>query len=156
MAKIAKFVLCFGLGVLLGYAIPLIWHGNSPNSAIKPKVVEVIKYDTIIVLKPLKIEERIVDTIKIPVRDSIVVRDTLYLPREEVTYKDTLYKAVVSGYRPRLDYIEVYPRTIYQTTTITERKESRWGIGFQVGVGAGRNGFTPYIGVGVQYNLWNF
>jgi hypothetical protein len=156
MAKIAKNVLCFGLGVLGGFLIPLIWHKNGSDSDLEPKVVEVIKRDTIIVSKPVKIESRVVDTIKIPVRDTMVVRDTLLLPREQVEYKDSLYRAVVSGFAPRLDCIEVYPTTKYVTITQTERRESKFGIGFQVGVGAGAKGFSPYVGIGVQYNLWSF
>lgn len=156
MAKIAKYVLCFGLGVLGGFLIPLIWHKNDPNSDLKPKVVEVIKRDTIIVPKPVKIESKVVDTIKIPVRDTLVVRDTLLLPREQVEYRDSLYRAVVSGFAPRLDCIEVYPTTKYVTITQTERRDTKFGIGFQVGVGAGAKGFSPYVGIGVQYNLWSF
>jgi hypothetical protein len=156
MAKIAKNVLCFGLGVLGGFLIPLIWHKNGSNSDLEQKVVEVIKRDTIIVPKPIKIESRITDTIKIPVRDTMVVRDTLFLPREQVEYRDSLYRAVVSGFAPRLDCIEVYPVTRYVTITRTERKGSKFGIGFQVGVGAGAKGFSPYVGIGVQYNLWSF
>lgn len=139
-----------------GFLIPLIWHKNGSNSDLEQKVVEVIKRDTIIVPKPIKIESRITDTIKIPVRDTMVVRDTLFLPREQVEYRDSLYRAVVSGFAPRLDCIEVYPVTKYVTITQTERRESKFGIGFQVGVGAGAKGFSPYVGIGVQYNLWSF
>lgn len=144
------------IGVVLAIALPLIVRRNAPTSAIKTEVKEIIVRDTIIAYKPREIERRVTDTIKVVVRDSICVRDTIYLPRETRVYEDSLYRAVVSGYEPRLESIAVYPRTHYIVTSTTERVQNKVGVGFQVGVGAGRGGFTPYIGVGVQYNVWNF
>jgi hypothetical protein len=72
-----------------------------------------------------------------------------------VYQEDSLYRAVVSGWHPSLDTLMIWPTT----TTITIREKvpipsrSRWGIGIQAGAGATRNGLTPYIGVGVSYNL---
>jgi len=65
-------------------------------------------------------------------------------------------EAWVSGYRPRLDSLQIFPRTVYRTVTndiyhtITPKKK-RWGIGLQVGYGY-PNGW--YVGVGVGYNLF--
>ena len=83
------------------------------------------------------------------------------LPRETKVYEDSTYKAQISGYEPRLDYIEVYPRTITITETVTERTRRRpWGIGVNVGYGATLHDrqvmLSPYIGVGVSYNFLTF
>lgn len=156
MVEMRNFVIGLIVGAVLGLALPRIVRRNAPTTAIKEKVVEVIVRDTIIAYKPLEIERRVTDTIKVVVRDSVCIRDTLYLPRETKVYEDSLYRAVVSGYEPRLDEIAVFPQTRYVITSVTERTETRFGVGLQVGIGAGAKGFTPYIGVGVQYNLWNF
>ena len=62
----------------------------------------------------------------------------------------------MSGINPCLDSIEVYRKMVYETRTITHyTKPSRISIGLQGGYGYGRNGFSPYIGIGISYNLIN-
>ena len=81
------------------------------------------------------------------------------IPIEKAIYHDSTstaqYTAYVSGYRASLDSIAI---SCLQTSTIitnTERiKPSRFGVGLQLGVGATTSGFSPYIGVGVQYRLF--
>lgn len=96
----------------------------------------------------------------VPAEDSVI-----YLPviLEQKVYEDpdSTYRAVVSGpaidkYGPKLDTISVYSRkeTVYQTKTVYV-EPSRWSIGLQAGYGASKDGLTPYIGIGIQYNLWN-
>ena len=36
---------------------------------------------------------------------------------------------------------------------IPVKANPRWGVGLQGGVGVGKSGVTPYVGVGVQYNI---
>lgn len=83
--------------------------------------------------------------------DSVLVD----VPIEQKVYEDSTYKAWVSGYLPSLDSINVYQRKEIITITKFE-KPKKWSIGIQGGIGAGREGFTPYIGIGVQYNLVSF
>lgn len=151
-----NFLIGIIVGVVLGLASPRIVRRNATNSAIKTEVKEIIVRDTIIVYKPTEIERRVTDTIRVVLRDSVCVRDTIYLPRETKVYEDSLYRAVVSGYEPRLESIAVFPQTRYVVLSSTERKENKVGVGFQIGLGAGAKGFTPYVGVGLQYNIWNF
>lgn len=151
-----NFLIGLIVGAVLGLVLPRIVRRNAPTSAIKTEVREIIVRDTIIAYKPLEIERRVTDTIKVVLRDSVCVRDTIYLPRETKVYEDSLYRAVVSGYEPRLESIAVYPRTHYVITSTTERVQNKVGVGFQIGLGAGTKGFTPYVGIGVQYNIWNF
>lgn len=111
----------------------------------------VLRYETI------KVRKVVTDTITTHLADTMVVADSVAveIPITQRTYKDSTYTAWVSGYEPCLDSIQVYPKTEYKTinTTIKVQDTKRWGIGVQGGVGYGKGGFTPYIGVGVQYNI---
>lgn len=119
----------------------------------------IVVYDTITYRKPVAVDSVVVRYRTINVRNVVTdtMNDTLYvqLPITQKTYKDSTYTAWVSGYDPCLDSIQVYPRTEYKTITNTIKVQDtkRWGIGIQGGVGVGKGGFTPYIGVGVQYNI---
>jgi hypothetical protein len=81
------------------------------------------------------------------------VRDSVYIPVPitQKEYKTDDYKLSISGYKPNLDYIEVYRRTEYITKTISPR---RWGIGAIAGYGIGKNGLSPYVGIGGFYRIW--
>ena len=88
-----------------------------------------------------------------------VVHDTAFvqLPREQVEYRDTSYRAVVSGFRPRLEELEIYQRervvTIQTEKMVTVPDRRRWGVGVQAGYGITPAGFQPYLGVGVSFDL---
>lgn len=80
------------------------------------------------------------------------------VPITQKVYEDSIYTAYVSGYLPQLDsLIFRMPREV---VTVREySKPKRWGIGVQVGYGMSVNGtpqFSPYIGIGVSYNLFSF
>ena len=92
--------------------------------------------------------------------DTIRIGDTV-VHREQAYYEDSLYRAWISGYRPRLDSLQIFPRTVYQTVTndiyhTIAPKKKCWGLGLQAGYGfyLGQSGF--YVGVGVSYNLWQW
>ena len=80
--------------------------------------------------------------------DSVKVQ----IPISTKVYEDTLYKAYVSGYEPKLDSITIKQRTTYITHT-TRNKESRFRIGLQAGYGLTPKGLMPYFGVGLSYRL---
>lgn len=85
--------------------------------------------------------------------------DTAYivLDRVQREYEDTLFHAWVSGYEPELDSIHVYRQTQYITNTITIKEPAkRWHVGLNASYGAGKDGFSPYIGIGVTYSLFDF
>ena len=126
------------------------------------EIQNIEKVDTTYIYYPIEIERRIVkkDTIKIAVIDTLVVRDTLYLPREQKVYADSSYRAVVSGVSPRLDSIFVYPKTIYETRFATQNEWRRITFGLQVGVGGVIPLFSSsdpslgaYIGVGLGFRF---
>lgn len=86
--------------------------------------------------------------------DSVSVK----IPITQKRYADSTYTAWVSGYHPTLDSIFVYPRHEVMTITNTIRqKPKRWGVGLNVGYGiTPKHGMQPYIGIGIQYNLFSF
>lgn len=120
--------------------------------------------DTVRERYPVYVERMVTDTMLVALTDTVRVSDTVYvrLPREQKRYADTNYVAWVSGFRPSLDSIEVYPVTQYVTKTVTKMEDSRgrWGIGIQAGYGVGLAGGkvtgVPYIGIGVSYNILTF
>ena len=130
---------------------------NGQEVIIKTKVDTLVVFDTIRIKEPLIVERRVVDTMTVEVVDSKVVHDTAFvnLPREEVEYRDTSYRAVVSGFLPRLEEIEIYrqDRVVTIETVKTIREKTRWGLGIQAGAGISTQGIVPYVGIGVNYNL---
>ena len=113
------------------------------------KVNTVVKIETLLISPPMAplLVFRLTDTMRIG--DTVVYREQAY-------YEDSLYRAWVSGYRPRLDSLIVFPKTVYQTVTndiyhTIKPKKKRWGLGLQAGYGY-PGGF--YVGGGVSYNLF--
>lgn len=129
---------------------------------IRRNTVEVVRVDTFRDTVPVPVYERVVDsfTVRVPMPVPVpgdTVRDTtvIYLPITQKVYRDSLYTAYVSGYRAKLDSIEVYGRTRTITVRETPRRK-RWGLGLQVGYGMAGNKANPYVGVGVNYNLFEW
>ena len=150
-------ILLFLVGALAGYKISRHFATFQPVSGTYTvKVDTVFKFDTIRLYEPKIVERRVTDTMVVEVTDYVVVHDTAFvsLPREEVEYRDTSYRAVVSGYQPRLDELEIYQRERVVTIQTREILRSRWGLGVQVGAGVNTGGrVQPYIGLGISYNF---
>lgn len=89
------------------------------------------------------------------------VGDSLHLVllRVQRHYSDSTFDAWVSGIDPRLDSIKTYQTNMVITKEIPviQVKKTRWGLGIHAGFGAGLTGthvyYTPYIGVGISYNI---
>ena len=147
-------IILIALHLLLFGALCLLFSSRKPS----PKEVIIVKSDTIhvtdtmVVTKPQLIVRRKVDTIVVHTTDTLECEVTVTLPREEITYEDTAYRAVVSGYRPSLDSLTIYHQREY--IKVTEQLPApRWSVGIQGGVGVTPKGVQPYIGVGVSYRL---
>lgn len=127
--------------------------------------------------------ESYIDTItySVPVpRDSVVIRyethtlpvapkpvppdtvfrdrtDTLYIhdsvkvlvPITQKYYHEKEYEAWVSGFNPALDSINVYA----PTTVINDTHWLEVTVGLQTGVGWNGQGWSPYLGAGVQVGI---
>ena len=148
------------LGVIAGIVIYFINGWVSCHRTTDKEVITItdtlVLTDTIIKIQPKTSKVTIIDTIYVPQQPQQPQIDTLI--RQEVIYKDSTYMAVVGGIEPYLKSIESYPKTIYvnNNTTTTIKVRSRFGLGLQAGYGYGRNGLQPYVGVGVQYNFFQW
>lgn len=139
----------------------IVWMRCNPHD---PHTVYV-KGDTV------RIRDTIRDTIPKPVKETLKRNDTVYLPILIDTttdrtvegdsipvlipitskeYKTDDYRAVVSGYNPSLDSMEIYRDKKIITLTPLQ-KNKRWGFGLQAGYSY-LGGW--YMGAGVSYNLF--
>lgn len=153
MQKIVAIV----LSVMAAAAPALAFLLGRKSVVIPPQEIQrdtIVFVDTIRIPHPVPREVIKRDTILMPA-DTLTLHDTLFveLERETLSYADSLYRAVVSGVRPSLDLIEVYPRTIHTTETRIVKARPKVGIGIHAGYGASKDGLSPYIGVGVHYNV---
>ena len=156
------------LGFLVGQRCPRNGGGETPT----PKVDTLFIRDTNSFTEPKKepSPDVLIKEIPVPVyvADSSVIDSLLnecarlvrvgdslqlVLLRVQRHYSDSTFDAWVSGVDPRLDSIKTYQTNMVITKEIPVIKKTRWGLGVQAGVGAGKGGLTPYVGVGVSYNL---
>lgn len=152
----------FIAGAAAGVLVSLLCRTGSPQPEVIKETDTLVVRDTIIEDKPVFVTITKLDTMLIAIRDTVHLTDTAYVvvEREQKHYKGDDYEAWVSGYRPALDSIWVYPETRYVTKTVPVSSKKRWGIGIQVGYGVslpeGKPQLAPYIGVGLSYNLIRF
>ena len=134
---------------LFGY---LVGRSNSRSEVTKVETEVVVKRDTIREYIPVEIAVERTEKVLVEVRDTIRLLDTLYvaLPFEKKFYKDEDYYAEVSGYRPSLDYIEVYPKTttVYKTQTVPKTPAVTFSLdlGLDYGVSGGQKTLIPNVG----------
>lgn len=163
------------LGVLAGVLIAhFVGVGRfADGTAIETRVDTV--HDTIRDVRPSAVAERVLgkrtenaffhaqnlgknipDTVLRIVHDTIKDEYAVDVPITQRVYRrDGSYTAWVSGYRPCLDSIAVYDRTVIKTSVLRE-KYGRFGVGVYAGYGVGRDGLSPYVGIGVSYRLFGF
>ena len=150
--KVLPWILvCLLLGIL-------VWMQCNPHDPLTVYT----KGDTV------KLRDTIVDIVLLPVKETLKRTDTVYLPILIDTtidktikgdtvpvlipitskeYKTNDYRAIVSGYKPSLDFMEVYGEKEIITL---KPKNKRWGLGLQTGCSY-PGGW--YVGVGISYNL---
>ena len=109
------------------------------------------------VTEPVLITKRVVDSVLVPVKDTIHLRDTMFviLDREQVAWEDSLAMVYASGILPQVDSVIHFTREMVITKEIPviRLEKTRWGVGVQAGFGAYKGGLTPYFGVGLSYNI---
>lgn len=139
------------LGFLVGQRCPRNGGGEPPTIKVDTLVIR----DTIKVTEAISVTKRVVDSIPYPVTDTLRLRDTLYvfMEREQIRWEDSLSVVYASGVMPQVDSVIHHTENMIITKEIPVIKKTRWGLGVQAGVGAGKGGLTPYLGVGVSYNL---
>ena len=149
------------VAVLIGFLIGQKHPQKSPVEPIKEKVDTLLIFDTITLTKPVFVEKIQLDSVYMPVTDTLWKHDTLYvyLEREQIQWQDSLCRVYASGINPQVDSVThfVQETIINREISVPVKVKSRWGLGIQVGYGAGINGkqvyMTPYVGVGISYNI---
>lgn len=146
--------------ILLVVDIGVLWQNHRQKMPVEQpeiKVDTLIVRDTIMQYKPIFVDKIKVDSVLIPVKDTIVIRDSvyIYMDREKITWRDSLCEVYASGIMPQVDSVRHFTEYKYVTneTAIPVKEKSHWGLGVNAGYGVGQGGLTPYIGIGVSYNI---
>lgn len=131
-----------------------------PNKTLRDTITDTIRVaqpvavDSVVVRHKIVPIHRYTDSVRLVVRDSIVIRDSVaVVPITQKMYRDSTYTAWVSGFHPSLDSIHVQARTITVQAQPLKVQVKRWGVGIQGGYGFTPKGLQPYIGVGINYNI---
>lgn len=148
------YVVLLILAVYAGYNIPRKVTERRINNSIT--FVDTVR-DTITITKPKVVYTHIfrTDTVCLATVDTIINTDSIFVsvPIDRMVYTDdSTYTAIVSGYRASLDSISVYRRTV---TKEIVTKPKRISISLQAGYGFTSKTPSPYIGLGVSYNIFN-
>lgn len=152
--------------IVLGYTFCYYQHKQvcvddivKEVQVIKEKVVR----DTIFSEKPVYINKQIVRTDTVQLYDIKQDSVQVEIPYIQKEFKDSLYEAWVSGYQEvNLDSIRVFKEKqiieINKTNYITKYKNRPFSVGIQAGYGYDfmNKRALPFIGIGVQYNLFSF
>lgn len=154
-------VSCAILGFFAGFCV----KSQIPRGIndVKSEAKVECRIDTVTIERPVPKVIRKLDTIYVSCLDTVTIHDTLYLAleREQKVYEaDSSYRAVVSGYMPSLDSIEVYNHTVTRTINAASSKKWSVGIGPQIGAGyvssfGGGSGAGIFAGLGLSLT-YNF
>lgn len=112
--------------------------------------VTVTKLDTVKYEKPIFVTERIIDTIYVEKDEN----GEYTIAISQRYYKDEYYEAWVSGYRPNLDSINVFTKTVTSTITNTVTKNvypKTTDLYLNGGVDYIGKQFTPNLGLSVKF-----
>lgn len=108
---------------------------NSPGTQVFRDTVELVKYDTIVREKPVFRYSYIRDTVRTYFttiqHDSVLVE----VPIESRTYaEDSLYYITISGWKPSLDTLILWPKeTVITVTNTISPKPAKWSFGITAG-----------------------
>lgn len=154
MRSLPWILVCLLLGVV-------VWMQCNPHK-LQPMYVKGVTVhirDTIrdTILKPVRETLKRTDTVYLPIlidttTDRTVEDDSIpvLIPITSKEYKTDDYRAVVSGYKPSLDSMELYRDNKIITLTPLQKKK-RFGLGLQTGYSY-PGGW--YVGAGISCNLF--
>ena len=122
--------------LVVGFVLGLLCRTEHFRDEVKMLTDTLVVVDTHIIEKPVAVERTIKDSLLVAVHDTIVIRDSVFvpIPIETKIYKGEDYFAEISGYKANLERIEVYPKTKVisktETTTqmVTYRNRLRLGL----------------------------
>ena len=156
---------CFGAAIVASFLFG-VRYGRRRTATDDVQRDTIVLRDTIRMPAPRPTSVVTQGTILLSLQDALIAtpdtlrfRDTIYvqLPKEVKTYCDSSYRAVVSGFRPSLDEIEIYQRTKVVTDTRVVRSSPWVTIGPSIGVGIATDGRAyPFLGVSATIPLWSW
>lgn len=147
--------------IVLGLLVATFFLGRHTHK-VEPIEVERVVYDTIVSEKVrvdtmwrTRVETAYLTEVR---RDTVTMRDTVLVEVPIYTYvaQDSLYRVEAEGFNVHFKRIDVYPRTVYRTQERVVKTSDKWGLGVHVGYGASEQGVSPYIGIGVSYNIFTW
>lgn len=165
LAGLIAAAVCLAIGIWFGFEMGQKRAENKPPKIevrIDTVTVTEVRIDTVEKVRTITAylpvvpdDDEPMDTIDRPFTpDSVAVEIPI---SRYVAEQDSLYRVVAEGYAVDFKEITVYPKTVTITNTVEVRKPTHWGIGIQAGYGATLNHNTvqlsPYIGVGISYNI---
>lgn len=120
----------------------VIFRDTIRDTLLIPQKIYLTRVDTVYMQLPN-------DTVKVPV----------LVPIERKMYETEEYRAVVSGFRPNLDSLEIFPQTRVITRTVeaatpAKRRWIRFGIGIGVGYDPFKRSLHPTIQAGVYVPIF--
>lgn len=135
--RVASYILTFAVGVWLTALYFLTKDGNPPRYVEVFR--DIVTTDTVF-LRADPYVVRLTDT----------TTDTLFIPIVQTRF-DTLIKTIhiggtIEGWHTKIDSVFVEVQKF-------PCERSRWGVGIVAGAGAGIGGITPFLGVGLTYNI---
>ena len=149
----AGFVVCFVLWTVA--AGKQVLQLAPDETRIDTVVIRDTVRDTIPVPVTRYVTRVVRDTVLRIVRDTVANTQFVEVPIETARYKTDEYDAVVEGYNPRLVSMEIFRTTSFVTKEAPVVVKKRWGVGPHFGYGYTPGaGFRPYVGIGVQYNVF--
>jgi len=150
------------VAILIGFLVGRRCGRNAKGEPPTPRVDTLVIRDTETIVVPKYLTRRIIDSVRVPVhlRDTIMQTDTIYVSmvREQVVWEDSLARVYASGIQTQVDSVSHFTEKMVITKEIPVVRKDRWGLGIQGGLGYGKGGLTPYLGVGVSFNFitWSF
>lgn len=137
------------------------WECGSELATIEylDRVDTLVIRDTITQYRPIVEERRVVEKVLCPVTDTIRLQDTIYvyLEKEQLMWQDSLSRVYVSGIMPQVDSVQHFVEERIMVMHVPVKAKSRWGVGVSAGYGIsvanGSLSASPYIGVGISYNI---
>ena len=161
MSRIAEYLLVSIITLLACFLFAKGCDGikEPPRERIVSHVDTLYVRDTLTVYKPSKVTRTVKDTVRVIVRETQIdtMHDTVfvYLPQESIVWQDDRCIVYAHGINPQVDSVTHFNSDAVVTRTVTGRPK-RWGIGVSAGYGMSKDGLSPYIGLGISYNIIRF
>lgn len=165
MSELCKDILTFvariALIVVIVLAVSRIYPQRQPVLIQKERVDTLFIFDTIVSEKPVFVEKKVIEKVLVPVTDTMWVTDTLYMwmDREQIIWSDEFSDVYASGMQVQVDSVihHLPTQVITKEIQVAVKEKTKWGIGIHAGYGAsvrhGQISASPYVGLGVTYNI---